>query len=70
VWFGTFADYLNVKATVSFQVGKRIIGEDKNLDGVFDVLTEDANGNGKYDSPVSVTTIISDRGNGEYLGEQ
>ena len=39
----------------------RIIGEDANLDGTFDVSTEDADGDGKMSSIVTLVTMIADK---------
>ncbi len=54
-----YSDLLRVRVVVSFrQKGQRIIGEDRNLNGVLDG-GEDSNGNGQIDSPIEVITLIS-----------
>ena len=58
----TSADLAQVTVTVCWrQRMGRVIGEDANLDGVFDADTEDANGNGRLDSPAQLTTLIARR---------
>jgi prepilin-type N-terminal cleavage/methylation domain-containing protein len=39
----------------------RVIGEDQNLDGVLDLASEDSDGDGKVDSPVTITSMITRR---------
>lgn len=49
---------LQVDVVVAFQIRNgRVIGEDKDLDGVLDA-GEDANSNGFLDSPVKISTYI------------
>ena len=51
-----------IQVTISVcwqEKGGRIIGEDKNLDGNFDLASEDKNGNGRLDSPTQLITLIS-----------
>ncbi len=53
-------DYLlDIYVSMSFKVPNKqiIIGEDKNLNGILE-LAEDVNGNGKSDSPISLSTSI------------
>ena len=55
------ADLLQIEVVVSWRNrNNRIIGEDKNLSGSLDT-GEDANGNGRLDSPVSLVTWIARR---------
>ena len=54
------ADLLRVTVSFSWrEKGGRIIGEDKDFDGVIDA-GEDVNGNGFLDSPVKLVTLIYD----------
>lgn len=53
-------DLLRVNVVVCFRVGRRIVGEDLDLDGVLD-SGEDENGNGRLDSPVELTTLVTSR---------
>jgi len=58
-----YADYSNselllVTVSVCWQEGTRIIGEDKNLNGILDP-GEDANGNGIIDSTVELVTQVA-----------
>lgn len=54
-----YSDLLRVRVVVSFrQRGQRIVGEDRNLNGILDA-GEDSNGNGQIDSPIEVITLIS-----------
>lgn len=58
----TSANLAQVTVTVCWRQGLgRVLGEDQNLDGVFTVDTEDANGNGVLDSPAQLTTLIARR---------
>lgn len=58
----TSSDLLQVTITISWrQRGGRVIGEDADLDGLWEQASEDANGNGQYDSPAQVVTLISRR---------
>jgi hypothetical protein len=53
-------DLLQVTTSFSWQEKNgRVIGEDKNLNGVLNV-GEDANGNGVLDSPVTLRTLMYD----------
>lgn len=54
----TNPELLNVTISVCWRQGTRIIGEDKNLNGVLNA-GEDTNGNGIIDSPVKLTTQIA-----------
>ncbi len=47
-----------VRISVCFKSGRRVVGEDKNLNGTFDG-GEDTNGNGLLDAPVELVTLIS-----------
>jgi len=53
-------DLLRVTVVVCFRAGRRIIGEDLDLDGVLDG-GEDSNGNGRIDSPVELVTLVTSR---------
>lgn len=58
----TSPDLIQVTITISWrQKGNRVIGEDANLDGTWDAGSEDANGNGQFDSPAQVITLIARR---------
>jgi len=49
-------DLVKLEVVVCFAAGRRIVGEDLNLDGVFS--EEDLDGNGKVSSPVSLHTLV------------
>lgn len=54
-------DYTMLRVVISVswrQKSGRIIGEDKDLDGVLDA-GEDTNGNGKIDSPAQIVTFLT-----------
>jgi len=55
-------ELLVVTVTVCWrQRNGRIIGENSDLDdGVFDLVTEDENGNGRLDSPAQIVTLVAD----------
>ncbi len=53
-------DLLRVNVVICFRVGRRIIGEDLDLDGILDT-GEDKNGNGRLDSPAELTTLVTSR---------
>jgi len=53
-------DLLRVNVVICFRAGRRIIGEDLDLDGILD-SGEDRNGNGRLDSPVELTTLVTSR---------
>lgn len=53
-------DYVQVTTSICWRQGNRIMGEDTDLDGSLDA-GEDANGNGKIDSPVELVTLIANR---------
>jgi len=53
----TNPELLEVTVSVCWQQVLRVIGEDKNLNGVLDA-GEDTNGNGKIDSSVQLVTRI------------
>ena len=71
VWSSTgYGRLFEAKITASFKLPNgRIIGEDKNLNGILDA-GEDLNGNGELDSPVFLKSFISKKKRGLYLGEQ
>ena len=50
-------DLLQIEVVVCFRAGRRIVGEDQNLNGVLD-SGEDTNSDGKLSSPVSLQTLI------------
>jgi prepilin-type N-terminal cleavage/methylation domain-containing protein len=56
----TTGNFLQVTVSVCWRQGKRIIGEDVNLNGKLDA-GEDKNGNGIIDSPVQLVTRIVNR---------
>ncbi len=57
----TNAKLLKLTVTICFkESNKRVIGEDKDLDGVLDA-GDDTNGNGMLDSPVELVSYIYDR---------
>lgn len=51
---------LEVTVVVCWRQGNRVIGEDKNLNGILDA-GEDVNGNGIIDSPVELITKVVNR---------
>jgi len=53
-------DLLRVRVVICFRAGRRIVGEDLDLDGVLDA-GEDVNGNGRIDSPVELVTLVTSR---------
>lgn len=58
----TSSDLLQITITISWrQKANRVIGEDADLNGTWDLASEDANGNGQFDSPAQVVTLISRR---------
>lgn len=50
-------DIVDVEAVVCFKAGRRVVGEDQNLNGVLDA-GEDLDHNGKISSPVTLRTLI------------
>ncbi len=52
------SDIIKAEVVICFRAGRRIIGEDTNLNGVLDV-GEDVNGDGKISSPIALQTVIS-----------
>ena len=56
---------LQVKVVICWQErGGRVVGEDKNLNGVLDTAplpSEDTNGNGEINSPCELTTLMAQR---------
>jgi hypothetical protein len=56
----TNPELLEVTTSVCWRQGNRVIGEDRDLDGVLDA-GEDKNGNGIIDSPVELVTRIANR---------
>lgn len=50
---------MRIKVVVCYQQKNRVIGEDRDLDGILD-NGEDANGNGELDSPAQIETVIVD----------
>ncbi len=63
VWYSNGYDrILEVAITVSWkQPDARIFGEDTNLDGIWNNTTEDANNNGRYDSPAQLRVLLSEK---------
>lgn len=59
VYNTSYTDLKEVRLVVSFKCKNRTIGEDKNFDGFFNATTEDANGNGRADSPAEMVTLIT-----------
>ena len=56
----TNADLIEITASICWQErGGRIIGEDSNFDGSFDLATEDANSNNRLDSPAQIVTLMA-----------
>lgn len=54
-------DLLEIEIVTSLRtVDDRVIGEDQDLDGILDG-GEDVNGNGKFDSPVSLVSVFAKR---------
>ena len=53
-----YADLTRVRIVSSLKSRGRIIGEDQDLDGVLD-FGEDANANGRLDSPIELVTLIA-----------
>ncbi len=51
-------DLIQVEVVVCFQAGRRIVGEDQNLNGILD-SGEDTNADNKISSPVSLKTLIT-----------
>jgi prepilin-type N-terminal cleavage/methylation domain-containing protein len=51
---------LRVKIVVSWEQRGRVIGEDRNLNGILEI-GEDTNGNGELDSPCMIEAAIVDR---------
>jgi len=49
-------DLVRLEVVVCFKVGNRMIGEDKNLNGILDT-GEDVDGNKKITSPVRLSTL-------------
>jgi prepilin-type N-terminal cleavage/methylation domain-containing protein len=56
----TNPELLQVTISVCWRQGKRVMGEDADLNGVLDA-GEDENGNGIIDSPVELVTLIANR---------
>ena len=54
----TNPELLEVRTSVCWRQGNRVIGEDTNLNGVLNA-GEDANGNGVIDSAVTLVTLIA-----------
>jgi prepilin-type N-terminal cleavage/methylation domain-containing protein len=58
----TYTDLKKVRTVISFKSRSRVIGEDKNLNGILDPGEDDAvygaNGTSRMDSPVEAITII------------
>jgi prepilin-type N-terminal cleavage/methylation domain-containing protein len=58
----TYTDLKKVRTVISFKSRSRVIGEDKDLDGILDPGEDDAvygaNGTNRLDSPVEAITII------------
>ena len=63
VWYSAPGGYslLEIVITISWRTRDgRIFGEDTNLNGALDA-GEDKNSNGRYDSPVQLRLLLSDR---------
>jgi type II secretory pathway pseudopilin PulG len=56
----TDPEFLLVTISVCWSQGNRVVGEDKNLNGVLDA-SEDLNGNGIIDSTVELVTQVANR---------
>lgn len=58
----TNVDLIEVTITICWrQRGNLIVGEDADLDGNWVLASEDANGNGRFDSPAQIVTLIARR---------
>ena len=58
--YSNYTDQLSrVRIIACFKSRGRIIGEDADLDGVFDTPGEDVNNNSRMDSPVEMVTLIA-----------
>ncbi|MFA5259625.1 MAG: prepilin-type N-terminal cleavage/methylation domain-containing protein [Candidatus Omnitrophota bacterium] len=55
---GVLTDALRVTVVMSVAAKNRIVGEDKNLNGILD-SGEDVNENDLLDSPITLTTIVT-----------
>lgn len=53
-----YADLKRVRIIACFKSRGRVIGEDKNLNGILDA-GEDSNGNGRFDSPLELVALIA-----------
>jgi len=53
-----YSDLKRIRLIGCFKSRQRIIGEDKDLDGILDT-GEDSNGNGRLDSPLEIVTLIA-----------
>lgn len=60
---GSNNNLIDIRVVICWRQGRnRIIGEDANLDGVFDLVTEDTNpANGQLDSPAQIVTLMAKR---------
>ena len=56
----TDPELLRITISVCWNQRNRIIGEDRNLNGVLEA-GEDANSNGIIDSPVQLVTLVANR---------
>ncbi len=55
-----YSDLKIVRVVISFrQQGQRIVGEDRNLNGVWDAGEDTMINNSRLDSPIEVVTLIS-----------
>lgn len=53
-----YSDLKRVRVVVCFKSRQRLVGEDKNLNGILEA-SEDINRNGRIDSPAEVVTLFS-----------
>lgn len=56
----TDPEFLLITISICWSQGNRIVGEDRNLNGVLDI-GEDVNGNGIIDSTVELVTQVANR---------
>jgi prepilin-type N-terminal cleavage/methylation domain-containing protein len=72
VWSSTgYHRVLEVDIKASYLTpNNRTIGEDENLDGFFNVTTEDKDGDGEYDTPVQLRAFVSEKKDTTFLGRQ
>ncbi len=53
-----YSDLKRVRIVICFKSRSRVIGEDKNLNGILNI-GEDANNNGRLDSPAELAALIA-----------